>query len=75
MHRMAVLFVAGSVLAMAFPVIAQELPKATKFQDAEYYTARYVKFKPGKEMRALNHNLSNADVAFIADFLRAPGSP
>ena len=48
MHRMAVLFVAGSVLAMAFPVIAQELPKATKFQDAEYYTARYVKFKPGK---------------------------
>jgi hypothetical protein len=48
MRKMAVLFVAASVLAMAFPVIAQELPKATKLRDPEYYTARYVKFKPGK---------------------------
>ena len=48
MRKMAVLFVAASVLAMAFPVFAQELPKATKLKNAEYYTARYVKFKLGK---------------------------
>jgi len=41
-----------AVLAAALPLAAQELPKAEKRENVQYYEAWFVKFKPGMENQA-----------------------
>lgn len=52
MRRMMVLGVAFSLLLLALPLAAQELPKAEKRENVQYYEALFVKFKPGMEDQA-----------------------
>ncbi len=47
MRRMGILFVVVSVFLLVLPAAAQELPKAEKRENVQYYQALFVKFKPG----------------------------
>lgn len=52
MHRIGLSLVVVLVLLLAMPVVAQELPKAEKRTDANYYSALFLKFKPGMAGKA-----------------------
>ncbi len=49
MRNFALSLVAAGGLLAGLSVFAQELPKAEKRENVQYYQALYVKFKPGKE--------------------------
>ncbi|MFQ5776729.1 MAG: hypothetical protein ACE5IP_01835 [Terriglobia bacterium] len=47
MRRIVVFLVVVSVLLLGVSVSAQELPKAEKRENVQYYQAMFIKFKPG----------------------------
>jgi hypothetical protein len=49
MRKITVCLLAVAVLTVAMPLVAQELPKAEKRENVQYYEAFFVKFKPGME--------------------------
>jgi hypothetical protein len=47
MRRIAIFVAVTCLLLLALPLVAQELPKAEKRENVQYYEALFVKFKPG----------------------------